>query len=133
MQNKVFLIGNLGQDPDVNTTNSGNTVCNLSVATSRVWYDKENEKHEETEWHRVTVFGKQADSCKSYLKKGSKVSIEGRLQTRKWDDKDGNTRYTTEIVTERVIFLTPKGEGGGGSGGGRRDTPPPPTDDDLPF
>jgi single-strand DNA-binding protein len=114
----------------MNETKAGHAVCNLSVATNRVWYNKDKEKQEETEWHRVVVFGKQAESCKEYLAKGRMVCVKGRIRTRKWEDKDGQDRWTTEVVAERVVFL---GGGKGGSGGSRPDAPPPASDDDLPF
>jgi len=123
--NKVMIIGHLGQDPEINSTTSGTLVSSLSVATSY----KPKDGEQRTEWHRVTCFGKTAENCKEYLSKGSLVYVEGRLQTRKWQDKEGNDRYTTEIVAFSVIFLDKKG----GSGGGRRDAPPPMDDDDLPF
>jgi single-strand DNA-binding protein len=127
--NKVHIIGNLGQDPELNETTSGNKVTNLSVATNRVWFNKDKEKQEEVEWHRVTVFGKQAEACKEYLAKGRQVYVEGRIRTRKWEDKEGKERWTTEIIAENVKFLGGKG----GGGGGRSDGPPPVDDDDLPF
>ncbi|MHC4647805.1 MAG: single-stranded DNA-binding protein [Planctomycetota bacterium] len=129
MLNKVHIIGNLGQDPELNETTSGNKVTNLSVATNRVWFNKDKEKQEEVEWHRVTVFGKQAEACKEYLAKGRQVYVEGRIRTRKWEDKEGKERWTTEIIAENVKFLGGKG----GGGGGRSDGPPPVDDDDLPF
>ena len=131
MLNEVTLIGHLGQDPDVNETKTGHTVCNLSIATNRVWYDKDKNKQEETEWHRVVVFGKQAESCKEFLAKGRLVCVKGRIRTRKWEDKDGQERWSTEVVSDRVVFL---GGGKGGSSGGKRsDGPPPMSDDELPF
>ena len=120
MINKVILVGNLGTDPELRATTNGTPVAELRVATSRFWFNKNNEKQEETQWHRVVVWGKQAQSCKEYLDKGRQVYVEGRLQTRKWEDKEGNTRFTTEIVAENVRFL----------GGGRsRST----TTEDLPI
>lgn len=124
--NKVMIIGHLGHDPELNTTTSGTAVANLSVATSY----KPKDGEQRTEWHRVTCFGKTAENCGEYLAKGSLVYVEGRLQTRKWQDKQGNDRYTTEIAAFSVIFLDKKGSG---SGGGRRDEPPPIDDSDLPF
>ena len=97
--NKVILIGNLGADPDIKTFESGDKVANLSVATSEKWKDKNSgEKREKTEWHRVSVFGPVADVCEKYLKKGSKVYIEGKLETRKWQDQSGADRYSTEVI-----------------------------------
>ena len=95
--NKVILIGNLGREPDIKFSGDGKAVANLAVATSESWKDKEGNKQERTEWHRVVVFGKLADICQRYLHKGSKVYLEGKLQTRSWD-KDGVTQYTTEVV-----------------------------------
>lgn len=148
--NKVILIGNLGADPELKYTPTGNRpVCNLSVATNEVFKDKGGQRQERTEWHRVTVWGEQAENCNKYLRKGRSVYIEGRLQTRSWDDKEGKKRYSTEIVADRVVFLAGGGEGGGaGRGGGGRgswseesssggdagpDSGPPPSDDDIPF
>lgn len=103
--NKVIIIGNLGADPEVRTTGAGQTVATLRIATSERWQDKSGQKSERTEWHRVIVWGKQAELCKEYLAKGRQVYIEGRLQTRDWNDKEGNKRYTTEIVAQRIQFL----------------------------
>ena len=114
--NSVHLIGNLGDDPETRSTGSGNTVANLRIATnSRV--KREGEWVDQTEWHRVTVWGKQAESCARFLRKGAKVGVEGRLQTRKWTDRDGADRYTTEVVAHRVHFLT-KAEASGSRSGG---------------
>jgi len=151
--NKVILVGNLGADPELKYTPSNRPLCNLSVATNEVFKDKSGQRQERTEWHRVTVWGEQAESCSKYLAKGRSVYVEGRLQTRSWDDKtDGKKRYSTDIVAERVVFL---GGGGGAEGGARRgggrawgeegsSAPaggaaepeghgPPPGDDDIPF
>ena len=99
--NKVILIGNLGNDPDVRFTPNGSAVANLSIATSESWVDKNSQQRQErTEWHRVAIFGKLAEICQQYLRKGSKVYIEGKLQTRKWQDQQGQDRYTTEIVVD---------------------------------
>lgn len=104
--NKVILIGTLGRDPDVRYTASGSAVANLSVATSEQWKDKNTgEKKEQTEWHKVSIFGKLAEIAGEYLKKGSHVYIEGRIQTRKWQDKDGQDKYTTEIVANAMQML----------------------------
>ena len=148
--NKVILIGNLGADPELKYTPSNRAVCNLRLATTDFFKDKSGQRQERTEWHRVTVWGDQAENCNKYLTKGRSVFIEGRLQTRSWDDKDGNKRYTTEIVADSVKFLGSGGQGGSGGGGapgegGRRwgedsgrsmDSgmdEPGPADDDLPF
>ncbi len=103
--NKVILIGNLGKDPEKRVTGTGQTVTNFNIATSERWRNSANEPQERTEWHRVVVWGAQAESCAQYLSKGRPVYVEGRLQTRQWDDKDGNKRYTTEVVAQRVQFL----------------------------
>ena len=141
--NKVILIGNLGAKPELKTIGSGQEVCELRIATSDKWTDKQGQKQERTEWHRVVVWGKSAANCAKYLDKGKSAYVEGRLQTRSWDDKDGNKRYMTEIVADRVQFLS--GGGGGSSehgasppasepSGGYRDAPPPSGgDDDIPF
>lgn len=103
--NKAIIIGNLGDDPELRYTEGNSAVCTLSVATHERWKDKSGEPQERTEWHRVVVFGRQAENCNQYLSKGRSVYIEGRIQTRKWEDKDGNPRYTTEIVAQSVQFL----------------------------
>ena len=103
--NKVIVLGNLGRDPELRHTSGGKAVATLSVATNEQWTDQSGERQERTEWHRVVVWGRQAESCAQYLAKGRSVFVEGRLQTRKWQDRDGNDRYTTEIVGDRVQFL----------------------------
>ena len=114
--NKVILIGNLGQDPEVKYMPSGGAVANVTVATSDSWKDKSTgEQKEKTEWHRVVFFNRLAEIVGEYLKKGSKVYIEGRLQTRKWQDQSGNDRYTTEIVANEMQMLDSRGGGGGGN------------------
>uniref|UniRef100_UPI004055EB16 single-stranded DNA-binding protein n=1 Tax=Candidatus Electrothrix sp. TaxID=2170559 RepID=UPI004055EB16 len=118
MLNKAMIIGHLGADPELRYTQSGLAVANFSVATSRRWKDKEGQQQEQTEWHRIVVWDRRGEICNQYLHKGSKVYVEGRLQTRKWQDQNGNDRYTTEIIAFDVQFLTPKGESGGGYGGG---------------
>lgn len=122
--NKVILIGNLGRDPEVRYMPSGDAVANISIATTETWKDKNGEKQEKTEWHRVAMFGKTAEIAGEYLKKGSQVYIEGRLETRKWTDKEGHERYTTEIRADRMQML------GSRSGGSERMAPPP--EDDAP-
>lgn len=107
--NKVILIGNLGADPEIRYTAGGQAVANFRLATSENWTNKEGQREQRTEWHRVVVWGKQAELCKEYLSKGRQVFVEGRLQTRQWDDKDGNTRYTTEVVAQGVRFLGGRG------------------------
>jgi len=121
--NKVILIGNLGKDPEVRYLPSGDAVANISIATTETWKDKGGEKQEKTEWHRVSMFSKLAEIAGEYLKKGSQVYIEGRLETRKWTDKEGHERYTTEIRADRMQML------GSRSGGSERMAPP---DDDAP-
>ncbi|MDT8384417.1 MAG: single-stranded DNA-binding protein [Gammaproteobacteria bacterium] len=117
--NKVILIGNLGQDPEVKYMPNGNAVTNVTVATSESWKDKNTgEQKENTEWHRVVFFRRLAEIAGEYLKKGSKVYVEGRLQTRKWQDKDGSDRYTTEIIANEMQMLDGRGAGGAGGGGG---------------
>lgn len=119
--NKAIIIGNLGADPEVRYTQSGTAVGNLRIATNERWTDKSGQTQERTEWHRVVVFGKTAENCSKYLSKGRQVYVEGRLQTNEWQDKEGNKRYTTEIVANNVTFLSGGNGGGGGgdySGGG---------------
>ncbi len=118
--NKVIIIGNLGRDPEVRYTPSGAAVCNLRIATTRSWKNKESgERVEETEWHSAVLYDRLAEVAGEYLKKGRSVYIEGRLKTRKWQDKDGHDRYTTEIVTEEMKMLgSREGGGGGGAAGG---------------
>jgi single-strand DNA-binding protein len=118
-------------------TPSGQGVCELRVATSESWNDKNGQRQERTEWHRVVVWGKRAEVCAKYLAKGRQVYVEGRIQTRNYDDKDGNKRYITEVIANDVQFLGSGREGGGGGGGGgsRRgdDGPPPPADGDMGY
>lgn len=138
--NKVILLGNLGKDPETRYTTGGEAVTNLNIATSETWKDKSGEKQEKTEWHRVVLFGRQAEIAGEYLKKGRSVYIEGRLQTRKYTDKDGVEKYSTEVVGDRMQLIGGAREGGGGggsggdadfsapaggSGGGRRDSGAP--------
>ena len=117
--NKVIIIGNLGADPESRAMPSGASVANLRIATTESWRDKQSgEQQERTEWHRVALFGRLAEVASEYLRKGSQVYIEGSLRTRKWQDKQGNERYTTEIVANDMQMLGGRGGGGGGSGGG---------------
>jgi single-strand DNA-binding protein len=122
--NKVILIGNLGAKPELKYLPSGQAVCEMRLATNEVFTDKNNQRQERTEWHRVVVWGKTAENCAQYLDKGRSCYVEGRLQTRSWDDKNtGEKRYMTEIVASQVTFLgggPGGGEGGGGGGGGYR-------------
>lgn len=119
--NKVILIGNLGRDPELRYTQGNNAVTTLSVATTRVYTNRNNERVEETEWHRVTLWGKDAENANKYLTKGRQVYVEGRLQTRKYEDKDGVTRYSTDIVGETIQYLGGRGGGGDAEGGGGGD------------
>ena len=137
--NKVILIGNLGRDPEVRYTANGAAICNVSIATTRNWKSKDSgERQEETEWHRVVFFDRLAEIAGEYLKKGRSVYVEGRLKTRKWTDKDGIEKYTTEIIANDMTLLGSRNEGGGGAGGDygdgdgggsapapRRSAPPP--------
>lgn len=110
--NKVILVGNLGKDPEVRYMPSGDAITNITMATTDSWKDKNGEKQEKTEWHRVAFFGKLAEIAGEYLKKGSQVYVEGRLQTRKWQDKEGHDRYTTEIIADRMQMLGSRSGGG---------------------
>ena len=115
--NKVILVGNLGRDPEVRYAPSGSAICNVTIATSRQWKDKTSgERQEETEWHRVVFYDRLAEIAGEYLKKGRPVYVEGRLKTRKWTDKDGVEKYTTEIIAQEMQLLGGR-EGGGGGGG----------------
>ncbi|MFG6160573.1 single-stranded DNA-binding protein [Halomonas sp. 1390] len=127
--NKVILIGNLGQDPEVRFTPSGTAVANLNLATTDTWMDRQSgQRQERTEWHRIVLFNKTAEIAQQYLKKGSKVYIEGRLQTRKWQDQNGQDKYSTEIVANDMQMLDGRGDGGqgGGFGGGQQGGGRPP-------
>jgi single-strand DNA-binding protein len=128
--NKVILVGHLGADPDMRYTPSGQGVCEMRIATSESWNDKNGQRQERTEWHRIVVWGKRAEVCSKYLSKGRQVYVEGRIQTRSWDDKEGNKRYMTEIIAQDVQFL---GGGGGREGGrdNRASDPPPPSEGDF--
>ena len=109
--NKVLILGNLGADPDIKYTQAGSPVANLSIATSESWKDKTtNEKVEKVEWHRVVVFGRLAEIAEQYLKKGSKIFVEGKLQTRDWEDSEGKKRYTTEVIAREMTMLDSKGD-----------------------
>ena len=137
--NKVLLIGNLGKDPEVRFTPGGRAVARFPVATSEVWSDQEGQRQERTEWHNVVVWGKQAETCGQYLSKGRQVFLEGSIRSRQYDDKEGNKRYITEVIAQRVQFLG--GRGGEGAspraaGAAPVEPPPPaqvPEDDDIPF
>ena len=121
--NRVFLIGNLGKDPEVRYTQSGQAVASLAVATTDSWTDKQGQRQDRTEWHRVVAWGKTAELCGEHLSKGRQVYLEGKLQTRQYQDKDGVTRYTTEVVVNQVQFLGSKNDGQGGGGGQPRTAP----------
>ncbi|MES3012451.1 MAG: single-stranded DNA-binding protein [Pseudomonadota bacterium] len=117
--NKVILIGNLGRDPEVRYTPSGGAVCNVTLATTRSWKSKESgEKVEETEWHRIVFYDRLAEIAGEYLKKGRSIYVEGRLKTRKWTDKDGAEKYTTEVIAQEMSMLGSREGMGGGAGGG---------------
>src|SRR5450631_363723 len=121
--NKVIIIGNLGRDPETRFLPDGGAITNISIATTDVWKDKSGDKQEKTEWHRIAFFGKLAEIAGEYLKKGSQVYVEGRLQTRKWQDKEGHEKFTTEIIADRMQMLGSRGGSGGASAGGGE--PPP--------
>ena len=150
--NKVILVGNLGKDPEIRYTAAGAAIANITIATSESWRDKQSgEKQEKTEWHRVVFFSRLAEIVGEYLKKGSQVYVEGRLQTRKWQDKSGQDRYTTEVVANEMQMLGGRGDGGGGGQASQNTgfrkpaenaTPPPAQapaveddfpEDDIPF
>ena len=139
--NKAILIGNLGKDPEMRYTPGGLGIANFNIATSETWNNKEGAKETRTEWHRIVAFGKLAEICGEYLSKGKQVYIEGRIQTRDWEDKDGNKKYTTEIVANQMLMLgsrdagdAARPQGGTGGGGGDQGAPGPgPADDDIPF
>jgi single-strand DNA-binding protein len=117
MVNKVILVGNLGRDPERRSTPSGQQVATFSVATSRRWRDRDGNRQEQTEWHNVVVWGRQAEVAGEYLKKGRQIYVEGRLQTRSWDDKNtGEKKYRTEVICENFQMLGQRGDGGGGGG-----------------
>ena len=150
MVNKVILVGNLGRDPEIRSTASGVPVATLSLATNRRWKDRDGNPQEQTEWHRVVVFGRQAEVAGKYLSRGRQVYVEGRIQTRSWEDRQtGETKYSTEVVCESFQMLGRRdngdGEGNGVGGGGSirgvgqqggqqaQDPGPEPEDDDIPF
>lgn len=114
--NKAIIIGNLGGDPELRYTGSGTAVCNMNIATNESYKDSNGEMVEKTEWHRVVAWARLAEICGEYLKKGSRIYVEGSLQTRSWDDKDGNTKYTTEIKMREMMMLDGRDEGGSGGG-----------------
>ena len=140
--NKVILIGNLGRDIELRYTSGGTAVATLNMATPDFWNDKSGQRQEKTAWHRIVLWGKTAESLAEYLLKGRQIYVEGRLQTRQWDDKDGNKRYTTEVKADRLTLLG-GGSGRSNAGEGRSSNQPeaaenggevnPITDDDIPF
>jgi len=130
--NRAMIIGNLGGDPEMRYTQGGTAVANFSVATNEKWKDKDGNQQERVEWHRIVAFGRLAEVCGEHLTKGKQIYVEGRIQTRSWEDKDGQTRYATEIVASNMKMLGQKGNGSGGKGR----PPAPPADeyeDDIPF
>lgn len=149
--NKVILVGNLGADPEMRYLPSGEAVANIRIATTDTWKDKDGNKQESTEWHRISFFGRQAEVCGQYLKKGSQIYVEGSIRTRKWQDKEGQDRYSTEIKGDRMQMLggrqgmgdAPPRDSAGGSGGGGGSRPAPAQqpagsnfndfEDDIPF
>ena len=146
--NKVILVGNLGRDAELRYTPGGAAVSTLNLATTEVFKDREGQKKEDTQWHRVILWGKTAETLQDYLTKGKQIYVEGKLQTRKWKDKDGNDKYTTEVRGDRVVLLSGGGRGDGagrGEGGGRAQSSADDfghaepggsvelTDDDIPF
>jgi single-strand DNA-binding protein len=143
MINKVILVGNLGADPEVRYTQNGTAIANFRVATTETWKKPDGSKEEKTEWHKVVAWNRLGEICGEYLSKGSRVYIEGKIETRKWQDKDGNDRYTTEIVAREMKMLSARGAGdaggSGGSGGSGRNFneepshPEPVMGDDVPF
>jgi len=133
MLNIAQIIGHLGRDPDVRYTPEGTAIANLAVATNETWKDKNGEKQERTEWHRVVLFGKVAEIAGEYLKKGSLVYLQGRLQTRKWQGDNGQDRYTTEIVADRMRMLGGKGDRETQSANGKPAAASPDFNDDIPF
>lgn len=138
MVNKVILVGNLGRDPELRTTPSGQPLAKFSVATTRKWKDREGNRQEQTEWHNIVVWGRQAEIAGQYLTKGRQIYLEGRLQTDSWEDKThGDKRYRTEVICDNFQMLGSRGSSneGGGYGAGPSQAPPPaaPADDDIPF
>ena len=139
--NKVILIGNLGRDPELRYTKSGQAVANFSLATTESYQSREGKREERTEWHRIVAWGKTAELCTKYLNKGRRVYVEGQLRTRDWEDKEGHKRQTTEIHAQTVQFLDSAQQGGGGGGRARGDEPTSeagpeagaPADDEIPF
>ncbi len=140
MVNKVILVGNLGRDPELRSTPSGQSVASFSMATTRKWRDRDGNRQEQTEWHNIVCWGRQAEIAGQYLNKGKQIYVEGRLQTRSWEDKQsGEKKYRTEIVCDNFQMLGSRGDSGGGQGGYGGGSSAPsqpasdPVDDDIPF
>ena len=132
--NRVIIAGNLGKDAEIRHSPSGSTVANFSVATTEKWKNKDGERQESTEWHRVALWGKQAEAIGGYLTKGKQVLVEGSIHTRKWEDRDGNDRYTTEIKARNVVLLSRSASSGDGQADDRpAHGAPELTEDDIPF
>lgn len=139
--NKVIIIGRLGRDPEIRYTKGGSAVCEISVATSERYKDREGQQQERPEWHRVVAWGAQAENAAKYLGKGSQVYVEGSLRTEQWEDRDGNKRYTTKVHAQRIQFLDSRGSGYAPPRGGKHDpapvsdygAAPAGMDDDIPF
>ena len=143
--NKIILVGNLGKDPESRSTQSGSTVANLSIATTERAKDREGNWTDHTEWHRVACFGRTAENVAKYCRKGKQVYIEGKIRTRKWQDRDGNDRYTTEVIADQIRFLGSRGDGAGSYDSGGSSNAPSSSgynsggggggdiDDDIPF
>ncbi len=142
--NKAIILGNLGADPEIRTTSGGQNVANFRIATNRTFTDRSGQRQEQTEWHNIVVWGRLAEIAEQYLKKGDSVYIEGRIQTRSWEDQSGQQRWTTEIVAQEMTMLGGAGGGQGGGGGSRRSSRPAPDEetgpdavsegeDDVPF
>ncbi len=137
--NKAILVGRLGKDPELKYTQSGTAVASFSLATNRSWKGQDGQRQEETTWHNIVVWGRQAEVLKEYMSKGRQIYLEGRIANRSYDDKEGNKRYISEVVVEEFRFLGDRGDSGGGGGPqGPPTDPPPPSgkaseDDDLPF
>ena len=129
--NRAILVGNLGRDPELRFTGGGQPVCTMRLATNEHWTDKDGQRQERTEWHSIVVWGRMGETCNEYLRKGSQVYVEGSIQTRQWEDRDGNKRYTTEIRAKEVLFLSDGGPRGGGGHCGR-DEPERPAEPEAP-
>ena len=136
--NRAIVIGRLGQDPELRYTQSGTPVANMNLATDESYTDSQGQRQKQTEWHKIVVWNRQAESVSNYLAKGRMALVEGRLQTQKWQDNQGQNRYTTQIKADRVVFMDGSGQGGGQNGGGQQDDDPfafadGPPDGDAPF